>query len=119
MSCRICNSIIEIDITEDQEARIRLVREPIQVILPSPQYTSEQRELFISGYCDVCWDRIFPEEDEDDDDDTSEMMELSDGCPDLDYPIRHDCSSEPWFDPAINMDEEEENAFKYGTLDHE
>ena len=53
------------EMTVEQEARIRLGREKIQDILPSPQYTSEQRELFLSGYCDVCWNNIFPPEDED------------------------------------------------------
>lgn len=64
MSCRICEAIIEIEMTEEQQARIRLGKEHIQSILPSPQYTGEQRELFQSGFCDVCWDKVFPPDNE-------------------------------------------------------
>jgi len=64
MSCRICSAVIEIEMTEEQEARIRLGKELIQNILPSPQYTSEQRELFVSGFCDVCWDRLLSSKDD-------------------------------------------------------
>ena len=100
VSCRICNTVHEIEMTEEQNQDIKDGRKLIQRILPDPLYTSQDRELFISGFCDVCWDKVFPPEEEDDDDATSDEMALSGGCPDLE-------------------DREEEDAFKYGTLNHE
>jgi len=72
IACRICNTVHEIEMTEDQNSRIMLGRDFIQDILPDPTYTASQRELFLSGYCDVCWDKIFPPEEEDDDYDEEE-----------------------------------------------
>lgn len=77
VSCRICNTVHEIEMTEEQNQDIKDGRKLIQRILPDPLYTSTDRELFVSGFCGTCWDNMF------------------------------------------SADEEEEDAFKYGTLDHE
>jgi len=36
--------------------------ELIQIALP--ELSAEDRELLISGTCDVCWNMLFPEDDE-------------------------------------------------------
>jgi hypothetical protein len=78
--CRRCGSPHEIDITKEQVQELILREKKIQDILPSPKYTAEDREMFLSKLCDGCWNLIFPPED---DDVTSAEMELSGGCPDL------------------------------------
>jgi hypothetical protein len=30
-----------------------------------PYLTADEREMFISGTCSDCWDKLFPESDED------------------------------------------------------
>ena len=147
--CNLCQSISEVEMTENQYDRLLCGIEHVQNILPNPQYTSGQRELFLSGFCDVCWDKVFPPEDEDDDDDDYESMLLSGGAPDLEgtfFPNRAPKSlisddemanslldvymdenaaaqedQGPVYDSAgfTANDREEEDAFKYGTLDHE
>lgn len=66
--CIKCNSNHSIEVTEYQSIRLfnrDKTREFIQDILPTSEYTSEQRELFLSGMCNECWDKLFPKEDKD------------------------------------------------------
>lgn len=65
--CNMCGSPHDIQMTKDQLERIAQGRELIQDILPSPEYTAEQRELFISGLDQKCWDELFSDDDEEDD----------------------------------------------------
>jgi len=81
--CNLCQSISEVEMTENQYARLLRGVEHVQNILPNPQYTAGQRDLFILGWCEPCYDKEMPAEDEDDDDDDYESMLLSGGAPDL------------------------------------
>ena len=66
ITCRICKTIHEIEMTKEQMDLIVLGHDHIQAILPSPKYTADQRELFQSGFCGVYWDKLFPEDEEED-----------------------------------------------------
>jgi hypothetical protein len=37
----------------------------IQDILPFKEYTPEQREMFVTGICQECWDELFKDEEDD------------------------------------------------------
>jgi hypothetical protein len=76
VSCRICNSVSEIEMTEEQNRDIMDGRKLIQNILPFPMYSAAVRELFVSGFCGTCWDNMFSEDEEDEQD--YEDDELSD-----------------------------------------
>lgn len=39
-----------------------------------PYLTADEREMFISGTCSVCWDEMFPESDEDELTDEESMV---------------------------------------------
>lgn len=61
--CIECNAIHDINMTPEQYAEIQIpLRQRtrfIQDILPSPQYTSDQRELFQTGLCGKCFDKLW------------------------------------------------------------
>jgi len=67
LDCRICRKTIEVALTPEQYTRYEMWRSGkithIQDALP--ELPADQRELFISGTCAVCWDNMFGEEEED------------------------------------------------------
>lgn len=63
--CIKCHKIVKIDLTDEQLRKIENKEDLIQRIMPNGQYTKEQREMFLSGLCQECWDELFlKDEDE-------------------------------------------------------
>jgi hypothetical protein len=64
--CTECRRSVEIVMSEAQALELGNRRRPggryIQDILHT--HTPAQREMFLSGICSTCWDRIFKPEDE-------------------------------------------------------
>ena len=59
MICNFCGRIKNINIPDDEyNAYMQGVK--IQVAMPS--LTADERELFISGMCENCWDEMFTDE---------------------------------------------------------
>lgn len=54
--CKSCDYEVHIPITEDQLSQYKN-GEPIQKVLPN--VSPDDRELFISGLCGKCFDKIF------------------------------------------------------------
>ena len=62
--CSFCNTNYEIEMTQAQlNELLSPHRRHIQDIIP--ELAPEKRELFISGMCSKCWDKLFSFEDED------------------------------------------------------
>ena len=62
--CGFCNTNYEIEMTQVQlNELLSPHRRHIQDIIP--ELAPEKRELFISGMCPKCWDKLFNFEDED------------------------------------------------------
>ena len=62
--CGFCNAKYSIVMTESQFNELMSPhRRHIQDIIP--ELAPEMRELFISGMCPKCWDKLFSFEDED------------------------------------------------------
>lgn len=59
ITCRQCDEPHFFDITYNQMKRLKLGKEPIQNILRN--IVTNDRELFISGLCTTCWDKLFGE----------------------------------------------------------
>ena len=59
--CPVCGKVQELELTFEQYTAIQNAKlinnETISFL------TSQQREFFISGMCDYCWDELFKEED--------------------------------------------------------
>ena len=60
-ACQLCHETKEIHCTDEQYRRW-LDGELIQRAMPD--VPKGERELLISGICDQCFDRIFPEDDD-------------------------------------------------------
>ena len=61
--CSFCNTNYEIEMTQGQFNEIMSPhRRYIQDIIP--ELAPEMRELFISGMCPKCWDKLFSFENE-------------------------------------------------------
>ena len=61
--CGFCNTNYEIEMTQGQFNEIMYPhRRHIQDIIP--ELAPEMRELFISGMCPKCWDKLFSFENE-------------------------------------------------------
>ena len=64
VSCSFCNAEYAIEMTISQFNELQSPhRRHIQDIIP--ELAPEMRELFISGMCPNCWDKLFGFEDED------------------------------------------------------
>ena len=61
LTCKICHKVFTFELTGEQVAELRADEKHIQEILTN--LTPGERELFISGICDTCFDEIFAEED--------------------------------------------------------
>ena len=62
--CCFCNTNYEIEMTQAQlNELLSPHRRHIQDIIP--ELAPEKRELFISGMCPKCWDKLFSFEDKD------------------------------------------------------
>lgn len=81
VACK-CGRLVEVNLSYEQINRIRAGVEKLQDIMPFGEYTPEQREMFISGMCQECWNQLFPPEEEDEYPDDMDM-ELSGGFPDM------------------------------------
>ena len=61
--CGFCHTKYEVEMTESQFNELMSPhRRHIQDIIP--ELAPEMRELFISGMCPKCWDKLFSFEDE-------------------------------------------------------
>jgi len=63
MNCTSCKEPQFVQLTVEQVQELSEPRKPgryIQDILPT--HTAAQRELFLSGICEDCWDKLFKEE---------------------------------------------------------
>ncbi len=56
LRCRICNKLHFFIITQNEYKRL-LNGELIQNVLP--HFSASQREMLISGICNMCWDIMF------------------------------------------------------------
>lgn len=54
--CAHCGKKVKVNFTDDQVKRLN-EGELIQRVFP--KWTSEQRELLMSGTCGECWDKLF------------------------------------------------------------
>ena len=62
--CSFCNAEYTVEMTTSQFNELQSPhRRHIQDIIP--ELAPEMRELFISGMCPKCWDKLFSFEDED------------------------------------------------------
>lgn len=62
--CSFCNTEYTVEMTTSQFNELQSPhRRHIQDIIP--ELAPEMRELFISGMCPKCWDKLFSFEDED------------------------------------------------------
>ena len=62
--CGFCHTEYKVEMTESQFNELMAPhRRHIQDIIP--ELSPEMRELFISGMCPKCWDKLFSFEDED------------------------------------------------------
>ena len=62
--CSFCNDEYTVEMTTSQFNELQSPhRRHIQDIIP--ELAPEMRELFISGMCPKCWDKLFSFEDED------------------------------------------------------
>ena len=60
ITCINCQRPQEVEMTEDQLHRLKNCRstgEHVQDILP--HHSADERELFISGICPICWKDLF------------------------------------------------------------
>lgn len=60
--CKRCNREVEVPITEKQLEDWIKSGDYIQIYFP--QLSAAEREMFVSGICNDCWNELFPEEDE-------------------------------------------------------
>jgi len=69
VECRICRKTVDVVLTPDHYVRYEMWKSGkithIQDALPD--IPADQRELFISGTCAVCWNEMFGDEDEEED----------------------------------------------------
>lgn len=63
--CKDCGKVVPVLVTEQQSMDLERGMKKVQLILPYSEYTPEQREMFISGLCNECWNKLFPPEEED------------------------------------------------------
>lgn len=61
VSCRLCGDIQTLQLSYDGEKRWRS-GELIQDALP--ELTVDERELLISGTCEKCWNKLFPDSED-------------------------------------------------------
>jgi hypothetical protein len=64
LDCVGCEDKIEITVSGKEMFELQTSGKKIQEILP---HSASVRELFISGYCETCWDSIFKSQEEEDD----------------------------------------------------
>jgi hypothetical protein len=62
VKCRICRQpvVVEVDMID-----IAKWQNGMLIQNAMPYLTADEREMFISGTCSDCWDKLFPESDED------------------------------------------------------
>lgn len=60
-----CGKIVNVELSYQQYNEIRAGVKKIQDIMPFNQYTAEQREMFVSGMCQECWDELFKDDEDD------------------------------------------------------
>lgn len=63
--CRLCGNIITVDLTEEQFNKFQMWEQRLIHIQDAiPEVAPEIREVFISGTCSSCWDKMFGEEED-------------------------------------------------------
>lgn len=62
VTCPICKERFIFQMTEQQYKELEKGEKHIQDILPN--FSPEDREMFISGFCPKCWDQIFADEED-------------------------------------------------------
>ena len=60
IKCKICKKEYEINVQPEQ---IEEWRNGKYIQHAMPNLTAGERELFISGFCDICWQKMFSEEE--------------------------------------------------------
>lgn len=60
--CKRCNREVEVPITEKQLESWIKSGDYIQTYFP--HLSAAEREMFVSGICNDCWNELFPEENE-------------------------------------------------------
>lgn len=64
--CRLCDSLITVDLTEKQFEKFQLWEQRKMHIQDAiPEVAPPIREVFISGTCPKCWDEMFGGEEDD------------------------------------------------------
>lgn len=58
VECPVCGKLRSLVLTSEQASEIVKDEKCIQDILPYGQYTSDNREMFITGICNDCWEKI-------------------------------------------------------------
>jgi hypothetical protein len=61
-TCPVCKKEFVFDMTVEQMAALQIGEKHVQDILPD--FTPEDREMFISGFCPKCWDETFVEDEQ-------------------------------------------------------
>jgi len=64
MSCKLCGKGVSLPLTEDQLHAIMRSEEHIQNIPEAKHLSSYEREMFISGFCKSCLDKMFKDEED-------------------------------------------------------
>lgn len=60
--CVVCKRPKEITVSGHEMFKLQTSNLSLQAILPN--HTPGEREMFISGICDTCWEEIFKKEDD-------------------------------------------------------
>ena len=67
--CRMCGKMVEVDLTEKQFSRFQLWEMGVMHIQQAiPEVPAGIREVFISGTCEECWEKMFEGMDDEEDD---------------------------------------------------
>lgn len=64
VTCRVCKEDCSVDMTYDQYKRLTMFHTGIgQAQIMLADIPSDAREIFISGICPDCWNKMFKEEE--------------------------------------------------------
>lgn len=59
VKCKNCGKLVTVPVTEEQVNEWTKSGEYIQNYFP--QLSAAEREMFLSGICDECWNKLMPE----------------------------------------------------------
>ena len=65
-TCVMCGNKVPISVEENDYKKFQSPNRP-NVQDCFPYLTPDEREMFISGFCKVCWDDMFPKDEEEED----------------------------------------------------